>query len=58
MDLLDTFNIVVKLTENFLQTFEKKVAAQHMRFYQNEVKKSGSYFELQLFFQMFVENFL
>ena len=38
MDLLDTFNIVVKLIENFLQTFEKKVAAQHMRFYQNEVK--------------------
>ena len=43
-DLPDTMNIVVKLTENFLEGFEKKVSAQKMRFSQNILPGSELHF--------------
>ena len=64
MDLPDTLNVVVKLTENFLETLEEKVSAQNMKFWKMKSKvrleyfDKTSYFELKIFLQVPLENFL
>ena len=53
-DLPDTFNVVVKLTENFLESLEKKVAVQNMRFCQNILHDFDLHFSKSQLFSFFL----
>ena len=55
--LLGTFNVVVKLEENFLSPFKTKVAAENMRFCQNILHEFELHFsKSQLFWFILTYN--
>ena len=53
-DLPDTFNVVVEVTENFLEPLEKKVAAQNMWFCQNILHDFELHFSKSQLFSLFL----
>ena len=63
VDLWSTLNIFVKSTQNFLETFEKKVSPQKngvLSEYSNPILSfvSTSFSEVKLFFRRSLENFV